>query len=112
MKYELVQCLSRDVIEGEDRWVYAWKEWVNVSRFGKSVSKYQHRVPSFLTLHAHLRIEETIEDLWNKTIFPQFAFRPLMLVYDLLHGIVCAYGMREILRWWKCRTPSGELEYV
>ena len=104
MNYKIVQCLSRDIIDGKDQWIYAWKEWVNVAKSGKSQSKHQHRIPWFLSLHAHLRMEETLEDLVNKMIFPQFAFKTLLLPYDIIHGIICGYNMREMLDYWRSRT--------
>ena len=104
MQHKTVQCLSHDIDE-KDRWVYAWKDWATVSipfKRGKNVSKHQHRVPRFLSLHAHLRIEETLEDLAH-LVFPQFAFKPLLLPYDIIHGVICGYGMRGILNFWTAR---------
>lgn len=103
MKYKIIHCLSRDIVDGKDQWVYAWKEWVGVAKFGKSISKHQHRIPWFLSLHAHLRIEETLEDFYH-LIFPQFAFKPLLLIYDIIHGLICGFDIREILEFWKSRT--------
>jgi len=41
-------------------------------------------------------------------IFTQFAFKKLLFVYDVLHGIICGYGMKEILEWWKNRPDDDE----
>jgi hypothetical protein len=108
MKYKIVQCLSRNVVDDKDQWIYAWKVWVGGAKVGGAAIN-KHRVPFFLSLHAHLRIEETVEDLFNKTIFPQFAFKKLLLPYDIIHGLICGYNMREILRWWKSRTDDGDM---
>jgi hypothetical protein len=102
MQMKTVQCLSRNIVDGKDQWVYAWKDWATVSRWGKNVSKHQHRISWFLSLHAHLRIEETVEDLAH-LVFPQFAFKPLLLPYDIVHGIICGYSMRGILNFWTTR---------
>lgn len=103
MKYKIVQCLSRnDVVEDKLKWIYSCKEWVGIpTKF--DVGLCEHRVPSFLSLHAHLRMEENLEDLASKTIFPQFAFKKLLLVYDIIHGLICGYGMKEILVFWRNR---------
>jgi hypothetical protein len=109
MKYKIVQCLSRDIVDAEkDIWVYAWKEWIGLSKNSDTKkSVHPHRVPWFVSLHAHLRIEEALEDLLNMTIFPQFAFKKLLFVYDVLHGVICAYNMKEILEWYKKRSKNG-----
>jgi hypothetical protein len=104
MNYKIVQCLSRTVIDAEDGWTYAWKEYVGdavIVKYGLALMK--HRIPHFLSLHAHLRIEETLEDLAH-LIFPQFAFKTLLLPYDIIHGIICGYNMREMLDYWRSRT--------
>jgi len=110
MRLRIVQCLSRDIVDAEeDVWVYAWKEWVGLSKNSDTTkSVYPHRVPWFLSLDAHLRIEEALEDLSNM-IFPQFAFKKLLFVYDVLHGIICAYNMKEIWGWWKNRPDDEAL---
>jgi hypothetical protein len=109
MRFKIVQCLSRGIVDAEkDVWIYAWKEWVGLS-INSDIEKgvQPHRVPWFLSLHAHLRSEEALEDLSN-VIFPQFAFKKLLFVYDVLHGIICGYGMKEMLEWWKNRPDDDE----
>jgi hypothetical protein len=104
MKHKIVQCLSRTEIETKDRWSYAWKQYVKdvvVVKYGLGLE--EHRVPWFLSLHAHLRIEETLQDLAS-LVLPQFAFKPLIFPYVFLHGLICGYDMKEILRFWRCRT--------
>ena len=103
MKHKIVQCFSRDIVEGKDLWVYPWKEWMNVATYGKKVSKHRHRIPWFLSLETHLRMEEIVEDL-AELIFAQFPFKALLLPYDIVHGFICGYGMKEILTWWRQRT--------
>jgi hypothetical protein len=107
MRFKIVQCLSRDIVDAEkDVWIYAWKEWVGLSKNSDTEkSVYPHRVPWFLSLHAHLRSEEALEDLTNM-IFTQFPFKKLLFVYDVLHGTICAYNMKEILEWWKNRPDD------
>lgn len=48
-------------------------------------------------------IEETLEDLAH-LIFPQFAFKTLLLPYDIIHGVICGYDVREILDFWRGRA--------
>jgi hypothetical protein len=111
MMFKIVECLSRDIVDGGDAWAYAWKEWVGVGIHGKTLSKHEHRFPWFLSLHAHLRLEECLEDLSDKSIYPKFLFKPLQLPYDIIHGFICGYSMREILSWWRSRH-DGFVDYV
>jgi hypothetical protein len=104
MKYKIIHCLSRQVIDAQDGWSYSLKEYVGdvvILKYGLAIMK--HRVPWFLSLHAHLRMEKTLEDFAH-LIFPQFAFKPLLLTYDIIHGLICGFGLREILEFWKSRT--------
>ena len=107
MRYKIVECLSRDIVDGGEAFEYAGKEWVGVSVFGKTLSKHRHRFPWFLSLHAHLRLEECVEDFYP--FYPRFLFRYLLLPYDILHGFVCGYSMREILSWWRSRNDDGTM---
>lgn len=104
-----VKCLSRFPIIDRDRWVYPWKEFSAVASYFSSDYFYtiaKHRVPAFLSLHSHLSIEHVIEALWN-LVFAQFPFKTLLLVYDVLHGIICSFSMKEIL---DCGMPEQTKE--
>jgi len=100
MRFKIVQCFSRNtVVEDKLKWIYAWKKWVGIpTKFDVGVCR--HRVPFFLSLHAHVKIEETIADLGG-IVFPQFTCKILRLPYDILHGLICGYNMKEILDFWK-----------
>jgi hypothetical protein len=104
-----VKCLTKFPSIDRDRWVYPWKEFSAVASYSSSEYFYtiaKHRVPAFLSLQAHLSIEHVVEAFWN-LFFAQFPFKSLLLIYDVLHGIVCSFNMREILEWWNSRTDEG-----
>jgi len=105
---KIVRCVAQTPITDKDVWVYPWKEYVGVASFSDyCYTMNNHRVPSFLSLHAHLAIEHCLEKLWH--IFDQFPFKSLFFVYDFLHGIICSYNMREILKWWSARKDDGTI---
>lgn len=111
-----VRCLNISRWETRDKWVYPWKEFVAVSSFLSSSSEpfyrvYEHHVPFFLSLHAHLAMEHVLERLWNR-LFWQFPFKNLLFVYDFLHGVLCSYNMREILEWWNARKDDGTMSEI
>jgi hypothetical protein len=109
-----VECVSRFPNTNRDRWIYPWKEFTAVASYFSSDYSYtfaKHRVPAFLSLHSHLSIEHVIEALWN-VVFAQFPFKRLLFVYDVLHGIICSYNMREILEWWNSRTDEGTFSEI
>jgi hypothetical protein len=99
MRYRIVECFSKDnVVEDRLKWIYAWKQWVGVPiKFDIGVCK--HRVPFFLSLHAHVKIEETLRALGN-VVFPQFTCKILRFPYDFIYGFICGYSMKEILDFW------------
>jgi hypothetical protein len=104
-----IRCFTRFPSIDRDRWIYPWKEFTAVASYFSSeyfCTIAKHRVPYFLSLHAHLSIEHALESLWN-VFFAQFPFKNLMLVYDILHGLICSFNMREILEWWRGRTEEG-----
>jgi len=110
-----VRCLTISRWESRDKWVYPWKEFVAVASFLPSESFcyqiYEHHIPFFLSLHAHLAMEYILERIWNR-LFRQFPFKNLLFVYDLLHGIICSYNMREILEWWNARKDDGTMSEI
>lgn len=99
--YKIVRCLSRKgVVEYKLKWIYTCKEWLGVPvKF--DVGLIKHRVPFFLSLHAHIKIEEVLERLISVVV--RFQCKNLLFFYDLIHGLICAYGMRDILYFWKQR---------
>jgi hypothetical protein len=108
MRYKTFKCLQRDFISDTDKWVYTWKEFVG----GFSILHpqymfcfWEHRVPFFLSPHAHIIIERTLENL-TRALFQQFPCRKTLLVYDILHGIICAYNAIEILHFWNGRAQQ------
>jgi len=105
MKYKVVQCLTYQPISDKDKWIYTWKQFAGIACYRTSEYEFhvnKHRIPFFLSLHAHLIIEHLTETLWN-LVFKQFPCKRLLLVYDLIHGFVCGYNMREILHFWRKR---------
>jgi len=98
----LQKTLSRIAVISKRRWIYG-RGWTYCKdHYVQGVQV--HRLPFFLSLHAHLVLEEKIEDLWN--IFGG-AFREpkiILLIYDIIHGVICAYNMKQILEFWKNRS--------
>jgi hypothetical protein len=104
MKYRLFQRKSRVELQTDDRlqWAFTWKEYMpTVSEY--SYEERIHRVPFFLSLHAHLRIEEFLGDISERFLLP-FVCKPLLLPYHIVHSLVCGYGMKEILLFWKSQS--------
>ena len=105
MKYKSFICLQPDLIIDTDKWSYTWKEFLGFNsvlhpRYVLCVRK--HRVPFFLSPYAHIVIEQKLEFIFG-AIFQQFICRGTCLIYDILHGILCAYGAREIMDFWRSR---------
>lgn len=69
---------------------------------------YKHQVPFFLTLHAHIVIETTLESVARKFI-PKLFSKIINLFYDVVHGFVSSHNMKEILNWWKERCMEDDL---
>lgn len=110
MKFKIVQCLTKDdVIEYKLKWSYALKEYAPMpSEFGIAVC--EHRVPFFLSLQAHVKIEDIVRDSGLRIfVFPQFD-GILRFPYDLIHGIICGYNMKEILEFWRPRPKDNMTE--
>lgn len=80
---------------------YRWR-MSNQSVCGSFFEVCEHRVPSFLTLHVHLIIEDALEVVAGKFL-PQIFSKITLLFYDVIHGLICAYDMRDILDFWKRR---------
>lgn len=101
MKHRIIKCLTRipttDHIEPYPRW----------RAFDDSIVEWnlevaEHRVPFFLTLHAHLIIEATLENIANKFL-PKLFSRITSLFYDIIHGFVSGYNMKEISNFYRQR---------
>lgn len=101
MRYVVKRCLSRcDVVEDRLEWIYPWGEWVGVPiKF--DVGLCEHRVSWFLSLHGHIIVERMLEDLIRVVV--RFPYKRLFLFYDVVHGLICAYSMIDILDFWKRR---------
>jgi hypothetical protein len=111
---KIVICETRQPNIDRDKWIYPWKEYTGVASVFFSAQMYRfcdHRVPWFLSLHAHLAIEHILEGLWN-LLFIQFPFKNLLFVYDALHGVICSRNMNEILEWWNARKEDGTMSEV
>ena len=80
---------------------YRWRVG-NQSSCGSFYEVREHRVPSFLTLHMHLIIEDALEVVARKFL-PQIFSKITLLFYDVIHGVVSGYSMRDILDFWKRR---------
>lgn len=80
---------------------YRWRV-CNQASCGSFFKVCEHRVPSFLTLHMHLIIEEALEVVGRKFMSQIFS-KITLLFYDVIHGVVSGYNMRDILDFWKGR---------
>ena len=88
------------MIEDKLEWIYPWKEWVGVpTKYDVGLCK--HRVPWFLSLHEHVIIEQLLEDL--VAAVARFPYKKLLFFYDVVHGLICACDMKDILDFWKRR---------
>lgn len=56
------------------------------------VTDFYHRVPNWMTIEAHLFFEKIIRRLLGRFI----KNRILGSTFNLFHGIICAYSIREI----------------
>lgn len=95
------RCLTRVQVTEDIKPCYRWRI-SNQSSCGSFFEVREHRVPFFLTLHVHLIVEWILEDMSRKLV-PQVFSKVTLLFYDVVHGFVCGYGMRDILEFWKGR---------
>ena len=95
------RCLTRIQVTEDIKPCYKWRV-SNQSSCGSFFEVREHRVPSFLTLHMHLIIEEVLEVVPRKFL-PQIFSKITLLFYDIIHGVVSGYNMRDILDFWKRR---------
>jgi len=99
MRYRKVRCLTQVLVTEDSKLAFRWRAF-NASTCDFYFEVRQHRVPFFLSLQAHLRIEETLESL-ARTFLPHLLSRVTLLFYHVIHGLVCAYSMPEIIVFWK-----------
>jgi hypothetical protein len=98
MRFRRLCCLTRIVVTDDVKPAFRWRN-SNQSVCDYTFAPCEHRVPFFLSLHAHLIIEESLESLMLRFL-PQVFARVTLLFYHVVHGFVCGYSMREILRFW------------
>lgn len=101
MKYKKMRCLTRSPVTDDVKPCYRWRNY-DQTEIGFTFYVYEHRVLFFLTLHAHLIIEETLENL-TRILLPQLFSKITLLFYDVIHGLICAYNMKDILDFWRTR---------
>jgi len=101
MKYRKVRCVTRVVVTDDIKPCYRWKV-SNQSICDYCLEVREHRVPFFLTLHAHLIIEETLGVIGSKFL-PQLFSKVILLFYDIVYGIVSGYSVKEISIFWRER---------
>jgi len=101
MKVREICCNSRvAMIIGPPKWDYMRKEFVYSHRLCWIQRPTRHRIPFFFTPQLHLLFERVLEDAFE-FVFEGVWFKSLWLPYHILHGIICGYNMREILKFWK-----------
>jgi hypothetical protein len=101
MKYEKVRCLTRVETTDDTKPCYRWRAH-NQFICDYSLEVREHRVPSFLTLHAHLIIEEILTVIAMK-FQPQLFSKITDLFYDIIRGLVSGHNMKEISSFWRQR---------
>ena len=101
MKHRKIRCLTRVETTDDIKSCYRWRN-SNVHICSYDLEVAEHRVPFFLTLHTHLIIEETLHNLALKFI-PQLFSKTTFLFYDIIHGLVSSYSMKEISDFWRQR---------
>jgi hypothetical protein len=100
-----ITCVSRIPVVDKQEWVFGYGYIYRSSFSDKEQQK--HRVPSWATLQLHLTLEEITEDIYS-LLFGRFSphfncIKLLLLPYDIIHGVICAYSMRSILNFWRAR---------
>jgi hypothetical protein len=98
MTHRKIRCLTRTPITEDTKPCHRWR-FSNQTKCGSDFEVREHRVPSFLTLHAHLIIEETLENVTNK-LLPQPFSKITLLFYHIFHGFIAGYRMKEIYIFW------------
>jgi hypothetical protein len=109
MRYKIVKCFGINNQEGKGFktvWVYPWKEWTDFLSRDSRVEE-QHRVLWFLSLKAHITIERALGEL-SDILLLRFPYKKLLFFYDVIHGLISAYNVKEILEWWKNRPEDDE----
>ena len=101
MEHRKIKCLTRIEITEDIKPCYRWRV-SNQSICGYELEVAEHRVPFFLTLHMHLVIEEILHTLAMK-LEPQPFSKITLLFYDVIHGLVSGYNMKEISSFWRQR---------
>jgi hypothetical protein len=99
MRYRRLRCLTRIEVTDDVKPAFRWRQ-SNQYVCDFLFEPREHRVPLFLSLHAHLIIEQTLECLALK-LLPQLFSRVTLLFYDVVHGFVCAYSMKQIVAFWR-----------
>jgi hypothetical protein len=100
---KIVVVMTRFPVVDTRKWLYSSKHYVYVTSYRHYWSNpFYHRVPSWMTLHAHLILEEKLSWLWN-VFFNRFCYKPLLFPLDLILGVISARKMSEILAFWKVR---------
>lgn len=100
-RYRVVRCLSRTEITEDSKLIYRWRVG-NQSCYDSYLEWHVHRVPFFLSISAHVTIEWILGSL-GRCLIPRLFENLFFLFYDVVYGVVCAHGMKEILTFWKLR---------
>jgi hypothetical protein len=111
MRYRLLQCKTRIEMTSDDKlkWVFTQKHYMPTIS-GYEYSDEIHHVPFFLSLHAHLRIEEFLCHVSEKFL-GSFLCRPLMFPYHFIYGLVSCHSVRDILEFSHNPYNIKDMEY-
>ena len=102
LKYRKVSCLTRIPTTDDIKPCYRWRI-VNQIICDYDFEVREHRVPFFLTFHAHLVIEEILEVVLMKFL-PELFSDVTLLFYDIVYGLVSGHSMKEISNFWRSRA--------
>lgn len=59
---------------------------------------WTHRIPERMTLSMHLAVEKLLLDHYSE-IFQTHRFKIFRPFLNFIHGIICGYGLTEIMRY-------------
>ena len=106
MRFRRLACISKIDVTDDVEPAYRWRN-SNQNLIGYDYGVCEHRVPFFLSLHAHLVVEEKLEYLGLK-FMPKLLCNVWLLFYTVTHGFVCGFSMRESILFWKSSLSDEE----
>ena len=90
-------------------WIYSFQRYSEAWEWEhKQLRVITHRVPVFLSLQAHVAIENVLAEAWN-LLFLRFDLRWWRIPYHIVAGLTSAHSMSEIVAFIKgCWRPDAQ----